>query len=277
MFLITNDEECKSTPSRNDGISEQIEFTNRLYACEFIRTCAIGLRLNQSTCASAQVLLHRFYAKKSMKRFDTKRMAATAIWLASKLEESPRKIRDIINVLLRVEGRLDAGDEMRTKTKTKTTTVVDVYSDQFEDIKEDLVRKERHMLKEFGFVIKIEHPHKFVLNYLQILDLAGNKELTQLSLNHTNDTFYTTICIRFNAETIACASIYLAARKMSVALPENPQWWLLFDAALEDIVCICDSLLILYEIMEDTVPAYEFLGSHEMNNNSIADLKRKRV
>ena len=32
------------------------------------------------------------------------------------------------------------------------------------------MRKERHMLKEFGFVIKIEHPHKFVLNYLQILD-----------------------------------------------------------------------------------------------------------
>jgi transcription initiation factor TFIIIB Brf1 subunit/transcription initiation factor TFIIB len=125
-----------------------------------------------------------------------------------------------------------------------------------------LVRKERHMLKEFGCVIKIEHPHKFVLNYLQILSLAENKQLTQKALNHTNDALHTTICVRFNSETIACASIYLAAREMNVALPENPhQWWLLFDVVLEDIECVCDSLEILYKyIYIEYPPKYELLG-----------------
>lgn len=253
MYFLVSDEESAQTPSRKDEIDETQEFNARLFGCEFVRRCGRMLKLNQSCIATGQVLLHRFYFKKSLKKFDVKRMAATSIWLASKLEESPRKLRDVVNVLVRVEERMEG-------KKSSETVVLDVYSDRFEDIKEDLVRKERHMLKEFGFVIKIEHPHKFVLNYLQILSLAENKQLTQKALNHTNDALHTTICVRFNSETIACASIYLAAREMNVALPENPhQWWLLFDVVLEDIECVCDSLEILYQHIEYP-PKYKLLG-----------------
>lgn len=255
MYFLVSDEESAQTPSRKDEIDETQEFNARLFGCEFVRRCGRMLKLNQSCIATGQVLLHRFYFKKSLKKFDVKRMAATSIWLASKLEESPRKLRDVVNVLVRVEERMEG-------KKSSETVVLDVYSDRFEDIKEDLVRKERHMLKEFGFVIKIEHPHKFVLNYLQILSLAENKQLMQKALNHTNDALHTTICVRFNSETIACASIYLAAREMNVALPENPhQWWLLFDVVLEDIECVCDSLEILYKyIYIEYPPKYELLG-----------------
>ena len=30
---------------------------------------------------------------------------------------------------------------------------------------------ERHMLRAFGFVVHVEHPHRFVLNYCQMLML----------------------------------------------------------------------------------------------------------
>ena len=250
MFFVTDDESM-NTPSRKDGIDKLQEFNMRVYGCEFVRRCGVSLKLSQAAIATGQVLLHRFYFKKSMKKFDVKRIAATSIWLASKLEESPRKIRDIVNVMTRVEQRLD---------KKKDLSVLDVYSHEFEDMKEDLIRKERHMLREFGFVVKMEHPHKFVLNYLQILDLAESKELTQKAVNHTNDSLQTTLCVRFNAETIACASIYLAARNMKVRLPENPQWWLLFDVVLEDILCICETLLVIYELPQ---PEYKPLTFKE--------------
>jgi hypothetical protein len=36
-------------------------------------------------------------------------------------------------------------------------------------MKVQAVRAERHMLRAFGFVLHVEHPHRFVLNYCQIL------------------------------------------------------------------------------------------------------------
>jgi hypothetical protein len=107
MYFLVSDEESAQTPSRKDEIDETQEFNARLFGCEFVRRCGRMLKLNQSCIATGQVLLHRFYFKKSLKKFDVKRMAATSIWLASKLEESPRKLRDVVNVLVRVEERME--------------------------------------------------------------------------------------------------------------------------------------------------------------------------
>jgi hypothetical protein len=47
---------------------------------------------------TGQVLLHRFYCKQSLTRFSVKRVAATCLWLSSKLEESPRGLESVIRV-----------------------------------------------------------------------------------------------------------------------------------------------------------------------------------
>ena len=56
----------ETTPSRQYGISEKHETTNRIYACELIAQAGIMLRLSQATINTAQILLHRFYYRKSM-------------------------------------------------------------------------------------------------------------------------------------------------------------------------------------------------------------------
>jgi uncharacterized protein YlbG (UPF0298 family) len=38
-------------------------------------------------------------------------------------------------------------------------------------MKMQAVVAERHMLRAFGFVVHMEHPHRFVLNYCQMLML----------------------------------------------------------------------------------------------------------
>ena len=42
---------------------------------------------------------------------------------------------------------------------------------KYEEMKMQAVVAERHMLRAFGFVVHVEHPHRFVLNYCQMLML----------------------------------------------------------------------------------------------------------
>ncbi|KAK9986647.1 hypothetical protein SO802_031598 [Lithocarpus litseifolius] len=53
------------------------------------------------------VLFHRFYYKKSIARFNVKKVAASSVWLASKLEESPMKARHVLIVFHKMECKME--------------------------------------------------------------------------------------------------------------------------------------------------------------------------
>ena len=57
---------------RADGISQEVETQLRIYGCELIQEGGILLRLPQAVMATSQVLLHRFYVKESMLKFNIK-------------------------------------------------------------------------------------------------------------------------------------------------------------------------------------------------------------
>jgi cyclin L len=57
----------------------------------------------------------------------------------------------------------------------------------YDDLKKDLIRTERHLLKEMGFVCHVEHPHKFISNYLATLEAP--LELRQEAWNLANDRY----------------------------------------------------------------------------------------
>lgn len=62
------------------------------------------------------------------------------------------------------------------------------YLQKFSDLKADLSRTERHILKEMGFVCHVEHPHKFISNYLATLETPP--ELRQEAWNLANDRYF---------------------------------------------------------------------------------------
>ncbi|CAM9003578.1 unnamed protein product [Rhodiola kirilowii] len=97
------DEQLEETPSRKDGIDNETETILRIYGCDLIQESGILLRLPQAVMATGQVLFHRFYCKKSFARFNVKIVAASSVWLASKLEENPRKARHVLLVFHRLE------------------------------------------------------------------------------------------------------------------------------------------------------------------------------
>ncbi|XP_059432303.1 cyclin-L1-1 [Corylus avellana] len=234
-FYLT-DEQLKNSPSRKDGIDEATEITLRIYGCDLIQESGILLRLPQAVMATGQVLFHRFYCKKSFARFNVKKVAAGCVWLASKLEESPRKARQVLIVFHRMECRRE----------NLPVVYLEIGSQKYHDLKTDLSRTERHILKEMGFICHVEHPHKFISNYLATLETPP--ELRQEAWNLANDSLRTTLCVRFKSEVVACGVVYAAARRFQVPLPENPPWWKAFDAEKSGIDEVCRVLAHLYSL-----------------------------
>ncbi|KAJ7947381.1 Cyclin-L1-1 [Quillaja saponaria] len=125
--------------------------------------------------ATGQVPFHCFYCKKSFARFNVKKVSASCVWLASKLEENPRKARQVLNGMQ--EGELTNR----------------AFGLKYVDLKIELSRTERHILKEMGFICHVEHPHKFISNYLATLETPP--ELRQEAWNLAYDSLRTTLVL----------------------------------------------------------------------------------
>ncbi|KAL6615189.1 hypothetical protein ACP70R_037459 [Stipagrostis hirtigluma subsp. patula] len=205
-FYLT-DEQLRDSPSRKDGTDEATETALRVYGCDLIQESGILLS----------------------------RVAASCVWLAGKLEESPRKSKHIIFVFHRMECRRE----------NLPIEHLDVFSKKYTELRHDLIRTERHLLKEMGFICHVEHPHKFISNYLATLEAP---ELTQEAWNLANDSLRTTLCVRFKSEVVACGVVYAAARRHKVPLPEDPPWWTVFDADEAGIQEVCRVLAHLYSL-----------------------------
>ncbi|XP_076921363.1 cyclin-L1-1-like [Bidens hawaiensis] len=253
-FYLT-DEQLENTPSRKDGIDEATETTLRIYGCDLIQESGILLKLPQQVMATGQVLFHRFYCKKSFVKFNVKRIAAGCVLLASKLEESPRRARYILNVLYRMECRRE----------NLPIEHLEAFSQKYSELKMDLIRSERHLLRELGFICHVEHPHKFISNYLATLETPS--ELRQEAWNLANDSLRTTLCVRFKSAVVACGVVYAAARRFHVPLPENPPWWKAFDADKAGIDEVCRVLAHLYTLPKaQYIPVCKLDGSFTMSN-----------
>lgn len=255
-----------------------------VFGCELIQQMGILLRLPQVAVSTAQVSFHRFYAKRSMRKFDVRvsskfrvvaanysssgpcctffldfsrssptrlrvvpsslspqYIALGALFLATKVEECPKKLRDVLQVFIYLEQK---------RQGVEKPTPVDIHSNRFSAYKDRLIRAERELLKELGFVLYTEHPHKFILNYAKLLTLddATFKKLAQYAWNFINDSQRTDVCMRYPPETICCAALWMGARVLQIKLPSSsePPWWELFDAKREDMDAVCERVTALY-------------------------------
>ncbi|OCT70586.1 cyclin-L2 isoform X1 [Xenopus laevis] len=229
------EERCALTPSIVDGLDANTETDLRCVGCELVQAAGILLRLPQVAMATGQVLFQRFFYTKSFVKHSMEHVAMACVHLASKIEEAPRRIRDVINVFHRLR---------HLREKQKPTPLI--LDQEYVNLKNQIIKAERRILKELGFCVHVKHPHKIIVMYLQVLECERNKHLVQTSWNYMNDSLRTDVFVMFNPETIACACIYLAARTLEIPLPNCPHWFYLFGASEEDIKEICLQILRLY-------------------------------
>nr|XP_016474496.1 PREDICTED: cyclin-L1-1-like [Nicotiana tabacum] len=171
-FYLTG-EQIKSSPSMKDGIDEVTETTLRIYGCDLIQESGILLKLLQVVMSTGQVLFHHFYCKKLFACFNVKRDAASCVWIASNIEEIPKKASEVLNVFHIIECRRENLPLEHLDTSAK----------KYDDLKAELIRTERYILIELAFICHVEHPHKFLSIYLATLELTPETELIQRAWN----------------------------------------------------------------------------------------------
>ena len=242
-FYITEDQ-SKNTPSRQDGVSAQVERRLRSYAGELMQEATILLKLPQVVYSTGSVLFHRFFSRHSLKKYNVRLFAMACVYLAAKTEEHVRKMREFLAVFLNMQQRREG----------LVKEYYDVQSATYMEAKASLTKAERVVLRELGFVVHVEHPHKFISSFLSFLGLQRNKPLTQLAWSLMNDSMRTDLCVRLKPEAIACGCIYMAARKLQHPLPTQPPWWHVFDVPKEQLDTVVAETLQLY-----TLPKCEYI------------------
>mmetsp|Transcript_12723 Transcript_12723/g.28120 ORF Transcript_12723/g.28120 Transcript_12723/m.28120 type:complete len:381 (+) Transcript_12723:96-1238(+) len=255
MDLRVPREILRRTPSRRDGVPRETEAQLRIFGAELIQRAATLLRLRQVTSVSAAAVFQRFYFRRSFAEFDARVAAAASLLLACKLEETPRRLRDVVLIFYRLRQRSTLSKEESCASfspliEATPATPLEGGREVLE-LKQEVICMERHILRELGFAVSLllEHPHKYVIQFIKSMVRSPDwlvAELSQTAWNYLNDSMRTVLCCRFLPHEIAAAGIFLAARVKQVKLPSEPPWWELFDTKLEDLKHIARTILRLY-------------------------------
>ncbi|GFX06835.1 cyclin-L1 [Trichonephila clavipes] len=146
---ILPSEKLSPSPSQLDGLDPEAEKELRILGCELIQTSGILLRLPQVAMATGQVLFQRFFYSKSFVRQPMEIVAMACVTLASKIEEAPRRIRDVINVFHHIK-QVRSGKNIQPL----------ILDQNYINLKNQVIKAERRVLKELGFCVHVKHPHK---------------------------------------------------------------------------------------------------------------------
>ncbi|KZV75783.1 cyclin-like protein [Peniophora sp. CONT] len=242
VYPLASLEQIQNTPSAQDGVPSDLENDLRAYGCKLIHEAGLLLKQKQVAVACAQILFQRFYYVSSLKQFSISDTGMGALYLASKLEECPVRMRDLINVYDLLLKR--SSHPSSTSTTTFKYDPMPYFSDTFYDLREALVVSEMQILKRLGFNVSVTLPYGSLVNYMKLLDLAGREDAVARAWGYLNDSLQTPVYALYPVPTIVCASILLTSRFLNIPLPDG--WWELFDAEFEDVWSVCGWTMRLY-------------------------------
>ncbi|XP_068633987.1 cyclin-K [Battus philenor] len=230
--------DLQNTPSFCDGISNETENRYRKEGARFIIDTGSKMDLGYNTVATGVVYFHRFYMFHSFKTFPRYITACCCLFLAGKVEETPKKCKDIIKV-------------------AKSLLTDQKFSTFGEDPKEEVMTLERILLQTIKFDLQVEHPYGYLLKYAKCLkgDRTKLQKMVQMAWTFVNDSLCTTLCLQWEPEVIAVALMFLAGKlsKFEVVdwngrMPKHNAWWDMFveDITMDLLEDICHQVLDLY-------------------------------
>ncbi|KAF1793230.1 Cyclin-like [Phytophthora cactorum] len=172
------------SPSLEDGVAPDVERLHRSFGCELIQEAGVLLRLPQVVMATAQTLLQRFYYRKSLRQFDAFRVAVSCLFLAAKVEEKPKRIKDVIGVFYAMFRR------RKWQRSTVAQQLVDLDGATFSQWRMWLIMVERQVLIDLGFSTTVSrniHTKQLYAVSVVIVELYKQEKIQWLEpLTETN-------------------------------------------------------------------------------------------
>ncbi|KAJ9610405.1 hypothetical protein H2200_005182 [Cladophialophora chaetospira] len=241
QWLFTPSELLLS-PSILDGMSVAQELANRQKGVNFITQVGIMLKLPQLTLATASVYLHRFFMRHAMAQNNKPGLhhysvAATAIFLATKVEENYRKMKELVVACCRVAQK-------------QPNLVIDDQSKEYWKWRDTILHNEDLLLEALCFDLQLEQPYRVLLDYLRYYDVQANKQLRNTSWAFLNDSLVTTMCLQLTPSAIAGSALYMGVKFAGVTLPDDARgnpWWEQLGLDIQEIQKGCNLMAEVYE------------------------------
>ncbi|KAK7347793.1 hypothetical protein VNO80_22332 [Phaseolus coccineus] len=224
------------SPSRKDGIDLKKETYLRKSYCTFLQDLGMRLKVPQASgnysnghnllssilsstisCKERQKVWKNFQDSVEFKVYMGELTIATVcMFLAGKVEETPRPLKDVILVSYEIIHKKDPAAAQRIKQK-------EVYEQQ----KELILLGERVVLATLAFDLNVQHPYKPLVEAIKKFNVAKNA-LAQVAWNFVNDGLRTSLCLQFKPHHIAAGAIFLAAKFLKVKLPSDGEKFEIF-------------------------------------------------
>jgi hypothetical protein len=122
-----------------------------------------------------------------------------ALYLSSKLEECPVRMRDLINVydiLLQRAAHTVASASASASSPHHPSEFkympMSYFGNTFYDLKEALVVCEMQILKRLGFNVQVVLPYGTLVNYMRLLGLTSRNEAVSMAWGYLNDAYVLT-------------------------------------------------------------------------------------
>ncbi|KAL6201880.1 hypothetical protein ACLB2K_025592 [Fragaria x ananassa] len=259
----------ENSPSRLDGIDLKKETYLRKSYCTFLQDLGMRLKVPQVTIATAIIFCHRFFLRQSHARNDRRTIATVCMFLAGKVEETPRPLKDVILVSYEIIHKKDPAAVQKIKQKVVFIAMLlyntflyliqsliflgaiiqfEILQEVYEQQKELILSGERVVLATLGFDLNLLHPYKPLVEAIKKFKVAQNA-LAQVAWNFVNDGLRTSLCLQFKPHHIAAGAIFLAAKFLKVKLPSDGEkvWWQEFDVTPRQLEEVSNQMLELYE------------------------------
>ncbi|KAF7549540.1 hypothetical protein G7046_g8320 [Stylonectria norvegica] len=212
-------EEVRSTPSIVEGIAPADERMRRAKGVNFLYQAGVLLDLPQITLWVAGVFFHRFYMRYHMIQekggIHHYNIAATALFLANKVEENCRKTKDIIIAVAKIAQK-------------NPKLIIDEQSKEYWRWRDSILTYEEVMLEQLTFDFMVDNPYRHLFELLGQLDIVHDKKLRQAAWAFCNDACLTTVPLVIEARDVAISAIFFAsnATKTQIDDVNGEAWWI---------------------------------------------------
>ncbi|KAJ2160071.1 RNA polymerase II C-terminal domain kinase beta subunit [Coemansia sp. RSA 552] len=187
-------------PAERNELLDHPAMASATKSCVFIKEIARSLGFPARTISTAQLLVHRVYIFRPSPPIGSTEMAASCLLVAAKMEETIKRLRDILAHTYLLSTRPSTSPDFEPQSVPVATT---------DKMRPGVLAGEQLVLDAIGFDFRTSHPH---LLFVKLAKMAGASRQTTAAAGWQiiADAFYTTLPIQYPSAVIATGSLCLA-------------------------------------------------------------------
>ncbi|KAL8281023.1 hypothetical protein RQP46_006702 [Phenoliferia psychrophenolica] len=276
VALPTNEEqwlysplELLHTPSIRSGWSPSLEVNTRALAVHRLMCLKDVFQTPQIVVNTAATYLHRFYMRESFHQYAWETLASSSFFLASKVEENQRRLKDVVSVSL----DLTAGKQPHPPDRAHP---VNESRDGFRALRQRVLYYEEVLLRTLCFDLTVRQPYADMLlavgKIWPGMDKDGIRRIKAVAHSVITDSLSTTTLLVHRANVIAAASIVIACAQLEIPLPgppgsnsiaagpapeegeekeEGQDWVEVLEVKVDDVRDAIERMTAVYEVAQD--------------------------